>query len=161
VIAACADLGYTLADVSIYFQDHHYEAPLAAASGDRARAHAIEERYLGTALRSVRRAALLGRRFGGEHVHVTACHFGLVTERTLPRLLARLGGELRWTPLHRAASGAAYARHFGDPQRNGMLADELRFAPAERVLRPLARLSRRAGWFDQRTLGPRWPHLQY
>jgi hypothetical protein len=94
-------------------------------------------------------------------VHVAACHFGLVTRRTLPRLLARLAEEVSWSPLAQAVDGAAYASHFGDPERNGMLADELRFAAGERVLRPLARLSRRADWFEQRALGPRWPHLQY
>lgn len=163
LLAACADLGYAVADVSIYFYDHCYEAPLAAACSERPElARAIEDRYLAAAVRSARRAAVLARRrIGAGHVHVATCHFGLVTQRTLPRLLAQLATGVRWVSLADAVSSPGYARHVADGQRNGILAEQLQFARSERVLRPLARLSQRADWFGQDALGPCWPHLQY
>lgn len=163
LVAACTDLGYVIADVSIDLYDHCYEAPLAAAlAGQPAHTRAIEARYLTTAERSMRRAARLGRRrFGAGHVHVATCHFGLVTERTLLRLLARLRARVRWSPLAQAVGSPAYARNLGDPERNGILAGQLRSATSERVMRPFARYTHRADWFAQQALGPRWPHLQY
>jgi peptidoglycan/xylan/chitin deacetylase (PgdA/CDA1 family) len=161
LLAACADRGYTVADVSISFYDHCYETPLATALVQSpALTHAVEERYLANAARVVRRAARLGpRRFGRGHVHVANCHFGLVTQRTLVRLLARITPPVQWLPLEKAVGSVAYARFLDDFDRNGIIADQLRSGSLERVLRPLARVGRRADWFAQRALGPRWPHL--
>jgi hypothetical protein len=161
LLQACHDLGYTVADVSIDLFDRCYEAPLAAAlCRDRARAHAIERRYLANAEGQVQRAGRIGlSRWGGRHVHIAACEFGLLNERCLPELLRRLGSLVSWKPLALAVFQPAYLRFQFDYERNGAIGEQLHRGLFNIALRPLARLSRRARFFDQPTLGPRWPHL--
>jgi peptidoglycan/xylan/chitin deacetylase (PgdA/CDA1 family) len=158
-LRACADLGYTIADVSIDLFDWCYEAPLATAANDPGRARRIEARHVASAAATLQRAGRLARRrFTGGAGHIAALHFGLVSARALPALLAQLAADVRWGGLEDAVGAGAYARFHADPRANGILAEQLR-APVERPLRRLAQLARRAGWFDQSALGPRWPYL--
>jgi peptidoglycan/xylan/chitin deacetylase (PgdA/CDA1 family) len=161
LLEAVENLGYQLAEVSIQTYDHCYEArfALALANHDDARARAVTERYLDRALASVHRASrLAGRRFGPDHEHVMAMHFGPVTERTLPALLARLSTCARLVPLERALACPAYLRDASDLAANGVIAERLG-GRADPALRRLARIARRAGLFEQDALGPLWPHF--
>lgn len=156
--ARLAAFGYRIAPVSVDWCDHRYEAPLAAAAGDEARAARVGTRYLAAARASLEHA---GRRCGAATPLIAACHFGEVSARFLAPLLGALEQEarVRWSPLERAAGAACYERYATDFTRTGLVTDGTPGRPVQRLARGLAALGERLDLFEQARLGPRWPYL--
>jgi peptidoglycan/xylan/chitin deacetylase (PgdA/CDA1 family) len=156
---ACAELGYTLADVSLNLHDYCYEAPLAQAlrDNDAARATRIEARFAAQARDFLASAPRLLPQ--GEP-HIAGVHFGRVSARSLDRLLAGVRGSVQWLGLEHAARASTYARFAQDPLHNGIVGEvlEARAAlPLRELRRRSARLARKLDLFDQSRLGPLWP----
>lgn len=164
VRSGLAKMGYTTVHATVDFYDHEYEAPMAraAASGDEQRLRRIEDRYVQVATRALcQRAALLEKRHGKAVVQIPYFHFGLVSTRSMTKLLGRLAelnAESR--PIAEGVEEPIHKEFEADVSRNGLISDwDLSRSLFARGVRKLARLSHRHGFFGQAAEGPRWPYL--
>jgi peptidoglycan/xylan/chitin deacetylase (PgdA/CDA1 family) len=104
--------GYTIADVSISFDDWAYTDAYARCldKGDRAAAHALTDEYFERVDQIIARTRAVSQKVYGRMIpQVLLTHMGAFSAATLPETLRRLEkAGARYVPLEGAQSDAAY-----------------------------------------------------
>jgi peptidoglycan/xylan/chitin deacetylase (PgdA/CDA1 family) len=156
--------GYRIAGCSIDSFDFAYEGPLAIAAlcAEPERERQILDRFARASTRSVRfqlesSRTLLGR----DPAHSLLFHFGGAAAQKLAELLHEWQASgASFCSLDEAVHDPLHHEFDTDYRRQGL------FSPQTTDRRIVARLRRRffgtlqrGSWFEQRHLGPLWPHL--
>jgi len=162
--AELRDRGYRIAGCSLDSFDYAYEGPLAMAAlcAEPERERQVLGRYAQTSTNVLRFHLEASRKLlGRDPAHSLLFHFGAATSHKLGNLLREWRARgARFCSLEEAVDDPLHREFDADYQRQGL------FSPHTTDRRIVSRLRRRffgtlqsSSLFEQRELGPLWPHL--